>query len=118
MRIGRPSYLRDTALSVGFGLLAGLPLAAVAVAADYPEWIETLLSFLVVFSFFFLVGLTIRGIPHVGFVQVNHGRQTPPDIPLETSLAESLPWMRFGVGSAGAAAVLALALYLGNGDLG
>lgn len=54
----------------------------------------------------------------MGVVQVNHGRQTPPDIPLETYLAYSLPWMRFGAGSAGAAAVLALALYLGNGDLG
>lgn len=64
------------------------------------------------------MGLTIRGILHVGVVQVNHGRQTPPDIPLETYLAYSLPWMRFGAGSAGAAAVLALALYLGNGDLG
>ena len=56
MRIGRPTYLRDTALSVGFGL--------------------------------------------PGVVQVNHGRPTPPDIPLETSLAYSLPWMRFGDGSA------------------
>ena len=75
VRIGRLTYLRDTALSVGFGLLAGLPLAAVAVAAHYPEWIETLLSFLVVFSFFFLVGLTIRGILRVGFVQVTAGRR-------------------------------------------
>ena len=64
------------------------------------------------------MGLTIRGILHVGVVKVNHGRPTPPDIALETSLDDSLPWMRCGAGSAGAAAVLALALSLGNGDLG
>lgn len=110
VRLGRPTFLADTALSVLSGVLGGLVVAAVVAAAGYPEWGETLLGFLVVFAFFYLVGLAIRAILHVGYEYVNHGLD-PTGAPTRASfLRYSLPWMRFGAGSAGAAAVLALVL--------
>lgn len=118
VRLGRPTFLKDTAVSLGIGVLGGLVLAAVAVAADYPEWTETLFSFLLVFVVFYFVGLAIRAILHVGYEYVNHGRSTPPTLARSTYLRYSLPWMRLGAGSAGAAAVLGLALQFGAGSLG
>lgn len=117
VKLGRPTFLRDTALSLGLGALGGLLVAAVAVVAGYPEWAETLWSFLVVFACFYVVGLAIRGLLHVGYEYVNHGRLTPPTTPRSTFLRYSLPWLRFGAGSAGAAVVLGLVLHLGGRDL-
>lgn len=118
VRFGRPTFLKDTGLSVLFGALGALPVVAVVVAAGFPEWGETLLSFLVVFSVFFLVGLAIRGLLHVGYEYVNHGLDPQGAPTRESFLRYSRPWLRFGAGSAGAAALLELVFRLGTGRSG
>ena len=115
-RIGRPTFLADTALSVMFGAAGGLLVTAVVVLAGFPEWGETLLGILVVFAAFFLVGLGIRGGLHLVFVDINHGLDPSGDRPRAEYLSYSRGWMRFGAGSAGAAAVLSLAFLLRTGD--
>ena len=115
-RIGRPTFLADTALSVLFGAVGGLLVTAVIALAGFPEWGETLLSILVVFAAFFLIGLGIRGGLHLVFVYVNHGLDPSDDRPRAEYLSYSRGWMRFGAGSAGAAAVLSLAFLLRTGD--
>lgn len=121
VRLGRPTFLKDTALSVLFGAAGGLPVATVVTLAGFPEWGETLLSFLVVFSAFLLVGLGIRGCLHLMYAYMNHGLDSVKgkdegELSLANMLRYSRPWMRFGAGSAGAAAVLSLAFLLGTGD--
>ena len=115
-RIGRPTFLADTALSVLFGAAGGLLVTAVVVLAGFPEWGETLLGILVVFAAFFLIGLGIRGGLHLVFVDINHGLDPSGDRPRAEYLSYSRGWMRFGAGSAGAAAVLSLAFLLRTGD--
>lgn len=111
VRLGRPTFLEDTALNVLFGVLGGLVVAAVVAAAGYPEWGETLLGLLIVFTFFYLVGLAIRAILHVGYEYAVHSLDPVGGLPVRADyIRYSLPWMRFGAGSAGAAAVLALVL--------
>ncbi|MEX2289955.1 MAG: hypothetical protein WD794_06470 [Mycobacteriales bacterium] len=116
VRLARPTFVKDTALSVLLGAVGGLLVATAVALAGFPEWGETLLSFLVVFAVFFVVGLAIRAGMHVGYEYVNHGLDPREDMPRSAYLRYSLPWMRFGAGSAGAAAVLSLAFLLGTGD--
>ena len=47
---------------------------------------------------------------------MNHGLDASRDKLRSDYTRHSLPWMRFGAGSAGAAAVLSLAFLLGTGD--
>lgn len=116
VRIGRPTFLADTGLSVLFGAAGGLLVAVVVALAGFPEWGETLLSFLVVFAFALPLGLVFRLLMHAGFEYVNHGMEPSQDTPRSVYLAYSRPVLRFGAGSVGAAAVLSLAFLLGTGD--
>lgn len=116
VRLGRPTFLGDTALSLVFGATGGLVVTAVVALADFPEWGETLLSFLVVFSGFFPTSLLMRLFLHIGIEYVNHGLDASRDRPRSVYLNYSLLPMRFGAGSAGAAAVLSLAFLLATGE--
>ena len=116
LRFGRPTFLADSALSVLFGAAGGLLVAVVVALAGFPEWGETLLSFLVVFSCFYLVGLAMRAGLHLVYEYVNHGLDASEDQPRSAYLDYTRPVLRFGAGSAGAAAVLALAFWAGTED--
>ena len=116
VRIGRPTFLADTGLSLLFGAAGGLLVTAVVALAGFPEWGETLLSFLVVFAGFFPVGLLMRLFLHIGIEYVNHGLDASQDMPRSVYLNYSLLPMRFGAGSAGAAGVLSLAFLRATGD--
>ena len=119
MRLGRPTFLGDTALSVLLGAVGGLVVAAVVAWAGFPEWGETLLSFLVVFAFALPLGLALRLVMHWMYESINRGLAPSADegvLSRASMISYSLPPMRFGAGSAGAAAVLSLALLLGTGD--
>lgn len=119
MRVWRPTFLRDTALSILFGAIGGLAVTVVLVLTGFPEWGETLLSYLVVFASFLLVGLAIRAGMHAWYEYMNHGLVPDLDegeLSRDKLLAYSRPWMRFGAGSLGAAAVLSLAFLVGTGD--
>lgn len=121
VRIGRPTFLKDTGLSVLFGAVGGAAVAAVVALAGFPEWGETLLSFLVVFSVFFLVGLAMRGLLHAMYSWSDRGLPpSPDDGPLSRAklIAGTRPVLRFGAGSAGAAGSLVIAFLLGTGETG
>ena len=118
-RIGRPAYLADTALSVLLGGVGGLVVTAVLLVTGFPEWGETLLSFLVVFVVFRPVGLGIRLLMHGGYAFINRGLEPSADegdMSREKLVTYSRPWMRFGAGSAGAAVVVSLAFLLRTGE--
>ena len=119
MRFGRPTFLADTGLSVLFGAAGGLAVAAVVTLAGFPEWGETLLSFLVVFSSALPLGLVFRLLMHWGYESINRGLTKSADegvLSRQSFLGYSRPVLRFGAGSAGAAAELSLAFLLGTGD--
>lgn len=121
VRVCRPTFLRDTGLSVLFGAIAGAAIAAVVALAGFPGWGETLLSFLVVFSAFFVVGLAMRGLLHAMYSWVDRGlSRSPDDGPLSRSrlIAGTRPVLGVGAGSAGAAASLGIAFLLGTGETG
>lgn len=121
VRIGRPTFLKDSALSAAFGAVGALPVAVVLALTDFPEWGETLLSFLVIGAFFYLVGLAIRALLHLAYAYMIHGTGPGPEEgPLSRTslLGYSLPWLRFGAGSAGAAGVLVLGFLIGTGETG
>lgn len=115
MRIGRPTLLADTALSVLLGAAGGLVIAVVAMAG-FPDWGETLLTFLVVFAFALPLGLVFRLLLHAGFEYVNHGGEPGDDMPRSVYLADSRPVLRFGAGASGAAVVMSVAFLGGTGD--
>lgn len=119
VRLGRPTFLADTALSALFGAVGGLVVAAVVAFAGFPEWGETLLSFLVVFAFALPLGLVFRLIMHGGYQWINRGLTPSSDegvLSRANMISYSRPPLRFGAGSGGAAAVLSLAFLLGTGD--
>lgn len=119
VRIGRPTFLKDTALSLAFGAAGGLLVAVVVALTDFPEWGETLLGFLVVFSSALPLGLVIRLMMHWGYESINRGLTPKQDegvLSRQSFLGYSRPPMRFGAGSVGAAAVLSLTYLLGTGE--
>lgn len=119
MRFGRPTFLADTGRAALLGAACGLLVAVVVAWSGYPEWGETLLSFLVVFAFALPLGLVFRLLMHWGYESINRGLTTPEDegvLSRESFLSYSRPVLRFGAGSAGAAAVLSLTFLLGTGD--
>lgn len=121
VRVGRPTFLKDTALSLALGAAGGAVVAVVVALAGFPEWGETLLSFLVIGACFYLVGLAIRGLLHAGYAYASHGLSTRHESgPMSRAslLGYSLPWLRFGAGCAGAAAALVIAFLLGTGETG
>ena len=116
LRIGRPTFLADSGLSALFGAAGGLLVAVVVALTGFPEWGETLLSFLVVLSIFFVAGLAVRAGLHLLYEYVNHGMDASEDLPRSAYLAYTRPLLRFGAGSAGASAVLSLAHWVGTGE--
>lgn len=120
VRLGRPTFLADTGLSLLFGAVGGLVVAVVVALSGFPEWGETLQSFLVVFSFALPLGLALRLVMHWTYESINRGLPKSADegvLSRQSMISYSRPPMRFGAGSVGAAAVLTLAYLLGTGDV-
>lgn len=120
VRIGRPVFLGDSFLSLLFGALGALPVVVVLVATGYPEWGETLLSFMVIFAFFYLMALAARLIFHVMYSWIDADRapseSQDPEFPRSVYFPATRLPLRVTAGGAGAALVLSLTYLFGTGD--
>lgn len=114
VRIGRPRFLRDTALAALAGAAIGLLLALVVGGSGFPEWGETLQGAGSSLLIFYLVGLAMRLGLHAVHSHVYRGTDPATEPPREELLRFTRPFLWLGASGAAAAAVLALAFRLGT----
>ncbi|MBC7374403.1 MAG: hypothetical protein H7323_10485 [Frankiales bacterium] len=117
VRLGRPTFLRDTALWLLYGAAGGLVLAAVVALAGFPAWGASLMRFLGGLSAILLYGLVLRLLLHIGIEYKNHRPDATQDMPRADILNHSRWLLRLGAGATGAEAVLSVAFLVGTGEL-